>query len=197
LGITLSSIDEKQIEIERFNQENLKELYMETQNPLWLILRIIKPIDETFTLEQKIEAYYDVIEQIKNNSLKLGDRTTPIQQARTLADQALTVVKQYETEKGISALENNDDLLQTMQKISNSIRSTTFERATKGLNHIAHRETPETIGRKYKSFLSKNAVATELGIKELLDNIKNSSSHDSTETKFSSNTNDSQSMKNK
>ncbi len=79
---------------ELFDVEQLKKLYGDRSytssrndhNPLWLLLIMIKPIDEQFTLINKIDAYRDVIDLIKKGKFSLGT-SFKINQISTLIKQ--------------------------------------------------------------------------------------------------------------
>lgn len=51
---------ETRIDTRQLNKDMLTQLYNETKNPLWLVLKSTKPIDDTFTANDKIDAYREL-----------------------------------------------------------------------------------------------------------------------------------------
>jgi biotin-(acetyl-CoA carboxylase) ligase len=77
---------------QRFDANALNRLYQDSQHPLWIILKSIKPIDETFTATQKIQAYAEVAEAIK--SKKIG-ATNKYHTAYQVAQAAIAVAESH------------------------------------------------------------------------------------------------------
>ncbi|MDR3503710.1 MAG: hypothetical protein P4L79_14120 [Legionella sp.] len=77
---------------QRFDANALNRLYQDSQHPLWVILKSIKPIDETFTATQKIQAYAEVAEAIK--SKKIGP-TNKYHTAYQVAQAAIAVAESH------------------------------------------------------------------------------------------------------
>jgi hypothetical protein len=77
---------------EDFNTQALEDLYIKDKNPVWLILKSIKPVDEFFTAEQKIRAFAQVALALKNNELGPKDKS---KQAYELAKAAMKVAEKH------------------------------------------------------------------------------------------------------
>lgn len=57
------------LEPSNFNGKELDNLYRKDQNPLWLVLKSTKPIDEHFSAEEKIQTYVALAKAYKNQEI--------------------------------------------------------------------------------------------------------------------------------
>lgn len=73
---------------QQFDGNVLDRLYSDSQHPLWMILKSIKPVDATFTATQKVLAYVEVAEAIK--AKKIG-ATNKYHTAYQVAQAAIAV----------------------------------------------------------------------------------------------------------
>lgn len=91
MGINLQQKKYK-IDASRFDAQTLDELYQKDNNVLWLVLKSMKPIDKTFTAQQKIEAYIQVAGAFYD--AKLGDKNK-FKGALAVAQTAIAVAKEH------------------------------------------------------------------------------------------------------
>ena len=76
----------------KFNVSELNTLHEgDKSNPLWPMLLMIKPVDNRFTIKDKIDGYIKVIQLISGGQLKLNN-TPPLEQTRILAKELLDLV---------------------------------------------------------------------------------------------------------
>ncbi|GGI77363.1 hypothetical protein [Legionella impletisoli] len=92
LGITNFSEPIDRIEPSLFKPESLDKLYTKNKNPLWLVLKSTKPIDETFSAEDKIKTLQQLAEVYKAG--KMG-KTEKYLGAYELAKTAYAIAEQY------------------------------------------------------------------------------------------------------
>lgn len=76
----------------KFDAQTLDKLYTDSENPLWLVLKSTKPISQTFTAEQKIQAYVELAQAFKDK--KIG-ATGKYVAAYNLAQAALAVAQEH------------------------------------------------------------------------------------------------------
>ncbi len=103
----------------QFNATQLSKLgerYKAT--PLWFIMIMIKPIDETFTIKNKIDAYIKVIHLIDDDQIKLNDKS-PLHQTQYLANALLELIKSPINDT-YTIEERLDAHLQVIQLIKNN-----------------------------------------------------------------------------
>ena len=75
----------------KFNPLNTTE---DPQNPLWPMLKIIKPVDNpSYTIADKIKGYIEIIKLINSGQLKLNI-TPPSEQTKLLAENLLKLINQ-------------------------------------------------------------------------------------------------------
>jgi hypothetical protein len=86
-------LKEPELDPKNFDAKELDKLYAKDKNPLWLVLKTKKPVDEQqFTAKQKINALKELAQAFKNNKI---DKIDNHLHAYELAKQALEVVKQH------------------------------------------------------------------------------------------------------
>ncbi|MGC1183288.1 hypothetical protein [Legionella sp.] len=57
------------LEPSRFDAQILDKLYQKTENPLWIVLKSTKPVNENFSAEQKIHAYKEIAQAFKDKKI--------------------------------------------------------------------------------------------------------------------------------
>lgn len=74
----------------KFDAEKLSNL---GKNPVWSVLKAIKPVDETFTLVDKANAYHTLITMAKSGELKISNQGVMLQ-ANEIAQRLLDMVNE-------------------------------------------------------------------------------------------------------
>ena len=104
IGVNLFTLDSKEVitlDPAKFDAEMLDKLHENQPNPLWLVLKSTKPVDETFTAAQKIKAYAELTVVFK----KAKDHVT----AYKLAQAALAVVQKNPESRAVFTTEFGAD----------------------------------------------------------------------------------------
>ncbi|WP_244940862.1 hypothetical protein [Legionella sainthelensi] len=73
-----SGLDEESSQIKldpaQFDAKTLDELYKADKNALWLVLKSVKPIDENFTAQDKVQAYIELAQAYKAQKIGATDK---------------------------------------------------------------------------------------------------------------------------
>lgn len=93
LGYPLNTKEPIQFDPKRLNVQILASLYQSTKNPLWLVLKSTKPIDETFSPNDKVNTYRDLALACINREVSSGDEKYEV--AITLANSAYAVAAEH------------------------------------------------------------------------------------------------------
>ena len=140
-----------------FQPNGLDNLYRMTNNPVWILLKTIKPISEQWSLLNKVEAYHELIQLTKNGRFKLNNNLA-IDQGRSIADDLLNIVK---TQLEAHPEELTVELKTAMEGINRSIESSMVAKAYKkaiqtiaGEDRAAMPQDDKTVQRKYREFLA-------------------------------------------
>ena len=143
---------------EIFQPNGLDNLYRMTNNPVWILLKTIKPISEQWSLLNKVAAYHELIQLTKNGRFKLNNNLA-IDQARSIADDLLNIVK---TQLEAHPEELTVELKIAMEGINRSIESSMVAKAYKkaiqtiaGEDRAAMPQDDKTVQRKYREFLAE------------------------------------------
>lgn len=188
----------KKIHPTQFNVTRLNKFITQAREPiiLWHLLKAIIPInnqptspDQMLLIENKIEAYFNIILALKAGTISIDSQSTPMQQARTIALHALNIVKNEEKRTGVSPLQKNPALRDVMQNISNTIRSTATESIAKGAAHLTSRENNKTsVRREYEIFLGNQTPKTtqQAELKQEAERLRTDSEASDNSTKSSS-----------
>ena len=140
-----------------FDPNELNALYAQDNNPVWPLLKMIKPVDISFTLQNKIQAYLEVIKLTKENKLTFSD-TPSLDQARLLAKDLLDLVEQRIASH---PEEYNPKLIAKMLAINTSIESRTLTKVGKKIaqsfssqDRSTMPDEEKTVQRQYREFLT-------------------------------------------
>lgn len=145
-----------------FKSNELDELYRVTDKPVWIILKMLKPVDEQFSILKKIEAYQGLIQLTRDGRFRFNHQPA-LEQARFLANELLNIVEQRVKDH---PEELSTELRASMETINRSIESSTTAKAYKkaiqtltGEDRAAMPLEDKTVQRKYREFLAKTDVA--------------------------------------
>ena len=140
-----------------FDPVALDGLFERDHNPIWPFLKMIKPLDETFTLLHKVQAYKQVIQLVNEGRLKL-DESPRIDQARLVAKNLLELV---EKQIAKNPLEFTPVLTREMTTINTNIESSTLTKMGKKIaqsfsaqDRSAMPDEQKTVQRQYREFLT-------------------------------------------
>ena len=68
-ALGISNMDENCFEVSRYDAAGLLKLFLETKDPLWLVLMSTSDVNENCSLKQKVEAYIGLAEQFYKGKL--------------------------------------------------------------------------------------------------------------------------------
>lgn len=127
----------------RFNASFLKELALEEKNnPLWHILLMLKPVDQSFTMEDKINAYIQVMKHISAGAVPLNN-SSALDQTQMIIKDLLDLVETpvSETYSPIQQIEAYHQIMQLIKnnqlKINNAPKAVQLETIAEKILTIA------------------------------------------------------------